>query len=285
MEQYYYPSTQPYFTTSQKPPLNDLRQKLLSESTRLTTQSQRRDLMESAKMQLNGFVASLSQQQSEQLKQIMGQQQPYTIPSQPISKDNGIVFINHGSFIRHPSERKTAPPPQYGEDEHAGYNPREPFYDPRTDPYVTSPSQRALHTKRQFKLVGQHQHRVEPRNDRMPESIRYSGSVIENQGGSLLEVIPEQVQKPKQHQHSKEFFKNGQLNFFEANLRSNIDNKVSGVTRYAKTNQHRREQSMIEQKSPLQSIQAISVPKQVSPQKSQVSFIRTSGFQKLLGSK
>ena len=60
------------------------------------------------------------------------------ISSQPITRDNNITFINNGSFIRHPSERKTPPPPSWGEDENEGYDPREAFYDPRKDPYAYS---------------------------------------------------------------------------------------------------------------------------------------------------
>jgi hypothetical protein len=56
--------------------------------------------------------------------------------SPPISRDNNIVFINHGSFIRHPSEIKTPPPPKWGEDENEGYDPKEAFYDIRKDPTV-----------------------------------------------------------------------------------------------------------------------------------------------------
>jgi hypothetical protein len=61
------------------------------------------------------------------------------------------LFINQGSYIRHPSERKTPPPPKWGEDENEGYDPKEPFYDPRRDPYAYSKSKRALITKREFK--------------------------------------------------------------------------------------------------------------------------------------
>ena len=57
------------------------------------------------------------------------------IKSHPITRDNNIVFINHGSKIRNPSERKTPPPPKWGEEENVGYNPMEPFYDPRRDPH------------------------------------------------------------------------------------------------------------------------------------------------------
>ena len=60
----------------------------------------------------------------------------------PISRDNQILFINHGQMIRHPSERKTPPPPKWGEDENEGYNPREPFYDTRKDPHTFSKSKR-----------------------------------------------------------------------------------------------------------------------------------------------
>jgi len=38
-------------------------------------------------------------------------------------------------MIRCPSERKTPPPPKWGEEENVGYNPWEPFYDPRKDPH------------------------------------------------------------------------------------------------------------------------------------------------------
>lgn len=54
-------------------------------------------------------------------------------------------------MIRCPSERKTPPPPKWGEDENEGYNPYEPFYDPRKDPYAYSKSNRRLITKREFK--------------------------------------------------------------------------------------------------------------------------------------
>jgi len=54
--------------------------------------------------------------------------------SPPISRDNQIVFINHGDRIKCPSERKTPPPPKWGEDDNPGYNPNEPFYDIRKDP-------------------------------------------------------------------------------------------------------------------------------------------------------
>ena len=69
----------------------------------------------------------------------------------PISRDNQILFINHGQMIRHPSERKTPPPPKWGEDENEGYNPREPFYDKRKDPHTFSKSTRQIVTKREFK--------------------------------------------------------------------------------------------------------------------------------------
>eukprot|EP00347_Sterkiella_histriomuscorum_P017560 403348868 len=52
----------------------------------------------------------------------------------PISRDNQIVFINHGSQIRCPSERKTPPPPKWGEEDNPGYDPTEPFYDRNRDP-------------------------------------------------------------------------------------------------------------------------------------------------------
>lgn len=68
-----------------------------------------------------------------------------------MTKDNKIVFINQGVFIRHPSERKTPPPPMWGEEENPGYVPGEPFYDARRDPYKYSFSKRALITKREFK--------------------------------------------------------------------------------------------------------------------------------------
>ncbi len=61
------------------------------------------------------------------------------------------MFINNGSYIRYPSERRTPPPPKFGEDENEGYNPREPFYDSSKDPYKYSHSKRALITKREFK--------------------------------------------------------------------------------------------------------------------------------------
>mmetsp|Transcript_11984 Transcript_11984/g.11865 ORF Transcript_11984/g.11865 Transcript_11984/m.11865 type:complete len:86 (-) Transcript_11984:429-686(-) len=53
-----------------------------------------------------------------------------------ISRDNNIVFINHGNAIRNPSERKTPPPPMWGEDENEGYDPKEPFYDISKDPTI-----------------------------------------------------------------------------------------------------------------------------------------------------
>ena len=68
-----------------------------------------------------------------------------------ISRDNQIVFINHGKLLRHPSERKTPPPPKWGEDENAGYNPREAFYDPWKDPHRYTDSRNAIITKREFK--------------------------------------------------------------------------------------------------------------------------------------
>ena len=63
------------------------------------------------------------------------------------------MFIDRGSFIRHPSERKTPPPPRWDEEENPGYDPRAPFYDPRTDPFEASRSQRRLVTKREFKAL------------------------------------------------------------------------------------------------------------------------------------
>ena len=82
-----------------------------------------------------------------------------------ITRDNNIMFINNGSYIRHPSERRTPAPPKWGEDENEGYDPREPFYDPRKDPYTFSQSKRALVTKREFKYFAFPQ-RDRPRNAR-----------------------------------------------------------------------------------------------------------------------
>ena len=62
--------------------------------------------------------------------------QTLPIENNPITRDNKIVFINHGKFIRHPSERKTPPPPKWGEEDNPGYDPREPFYDARKDPHT-----------------------------------------------------------------------------------------------------------------------------------------------------
>ena len=58
----------------------------------------------------------------------------YPPGSPPISRDNKIMFINQGSRIRCPSERKTPPPPKWGDEENPGYNPNEPFYDRTKDP-------------------------------------------------------------------------------------------------------------------------------------------------------
>ena len=70
-----------------------------------------------------------------------------------ITRDNQIVFIDRGSFLRHPSERKTPPPPKWHEEDNPGYDPREPFYDPKKDPYEATRSQRRLVTKREFKAL------------------------------------------------------------------------------------------------------------------------------------
>ena len=68
-----------------------------------------------------------------------------------ISRDNNIIFINHGHQIRHPSERRTPPPPKWGEEDNPGYNPSEPFYDRNRDPHQYTKSRNALITKREFK--------------------------------------------------------------------------------------------------------------------------------------
>eukprot|EP00347_Sterkiella_histriomuscorum_P002057 403369637 len=146
------------------------------------------------------------EQQQQQLNQIFSTYQQNTLyqdpaplgfnhlKSPPISRDNQIKFINHGSFLRCPSERKTPPPPKWGEDENEGYNPYEAFYDRRKDPHHYSQSNRRLITKREFK---NHTKIMSEQTDR-PKPL--------NPPIQLTEETKQQIAR------KKDFLMNGQLN-------------------------------------------------------------------------